>query len=506
MGGVCAIESYCNAQSSHPGSQYQGFGQLGTRETYTAINQLSQMAQSPKLSPTQQAQVQAVVSKAQTLLSSGQNPNADSVVGPWLLVGLHVSLGTLTKVSAVTSNPQIAAAYLENAQLAPVTFNGNFGPNTVLPPSAVWAYNKQGWIPIAQGTTAGQAAQQMLGAVGTKVNKGISFASQYNPLTGAETGLPPTSGNAIPNNGQSNGTGGGGNGGNGNGVGGGSGSGGDGLLPGGVGSAGGPGFDPAQQYQVVSIGSDGSITKIGGVIAGSALATAAGTALFVSTDDQGNPDGEVQAIVSTQSANGTKDIALVVDQDGNLVLDKNGNPIPVDPTTVPKPTWNPSTNTYTIDTTPPATPPNPWLHQQSGNPYAGNQTQTLQPAQIGQTAPQRPQSGQPPYQTPAQPIAQPLPLPQLPFTGATSTPTSGSAVVTIVANPSKVASSSTSRIVWSSVGTVSCQVGPQQGALIGTSTNGTALSAPLATSTVFVASCVTQTQTQISASTTVTVH
>jgi len=181
MGGVCAIESQCNSQAPHPGSQYQGFGQLGTAETYRSINELNQMAQSPNLSPAEQAQVRAAAAAATSMVASGVNPNSNPVVGPWLLTALHVALGTFPKVSAVTNNPYTAAAYLENAQLAPVTFSGAFSPSNVLSPAAVNAYNRQGWIPLSQGTTVAQAAQEMLGTRGQVIGGGVSFAGQFTP-------------------------------------------------------------------------------------------------------------------------------------------------------------------------------------------------------------------------------------------------------------------------------------------------------------------------------------
>jgi hypothetical protein len=228
---------------------------------------------------------------------------------------------------------------------------------------------------------------------------------------------------------------------------------------------------------------------------------------YILTDADGNPvlgpDGKPVTTTQAPGADGTS--PFLTNDDGSLKLDKNGSPIPVNPVPVTQDPVNPNQYNAPDDRPQQPTPPNPWLGHTAGNPY--NAPGTLQPTQVAQVQqPRPPVYAQPPQQPVAQPLPQPLPQPLLPNTNGNGTPSSGSAVVTIVANPASVASSSTSRIVWSSVGTVSCQVGPQTGALIGTTTNGSALSAPLATSTVFVASCVTQTQTQISASTTVTVH
>lgn len=181
LGGVCAIESTCDSFQPHPRSQYQGFGQVGSAETQRAIAMLYQMSGASQLSSAEQAQMRSAAVNAQGEIARGINPNTDAVLGPWLLVGLHASLGTLQQVSAITNDPRAAAAYLENAQLAPVTFNGGFSPNKVLPFSAVTAYNQQGWIPISYGTTAGQAAGQMLGTVGRKIDTGIAYASQFTP-------------------------------------------------------------------------------------------------------------------------------------------------------------------------------------------------------------------------------------------------------------------------------------------------------------------------------------
>jgi hypothetical protein len=224
---------------------------------------------------------------------------------------------------------------------------------------------------------------------------------------------------------------------------------------------------------------------------------------YTLTDSDGNPvmgpDGKPLTTTQAPGSDGTT--PFLVDADGKPLLDKNGNPIPVNPVDLAQDSKNPNQYNAPDDRPEQPKPANPWLGHTAGDPY--NTPGSLQPAQIAQAQQQPPRYTQPPYQTAPQPVAQPLPLP-LP-TG-TSTPSSGSAAVTIVANPARVASSSTSRIVWSSVGTVSCQVGPQSGTLIGTSTNGSALSAPLSTSTIFAASCTTTTNTNVIATTSVTVQ
>jgi len=184
FGGVCAIESLCNAQHPHPGSQYQGFGQLGWAETGRAISSLDALANSPRLTPAEQIQVRAAANAARAARAGGRNPNTDIQIGPWLLIGLHRALGTMEKVNAITNDPRLAAAYLQNAQLAPVMFRGQFTPNTTFTPSAIWAYNVQRWMgTLPAGTTVGQAAQRMLSVSGVsnKVNNGIRYASQFTP-------------------------------------------------------------------------------------------------------------------------------------------------------------------------------------------------------------------------------------------------------------------------------------------------------------------------------------
>lgn len=182
FGGSCSIESLCNSFHPHPGSQYQGFGQLGGAETGRAIATLQQASQSPKLSPAEQKYMHSVADAAARFVRSGANPNKDPILGPWLMVGLHMAMGTMPKISAVTNDPRIAAAYIQNGQLAPVVFSGPFGHFSQFSPAAAHAYTQQNWMGyVAPGTTAYQAAQRMLGIVGGKIDRGIAFASQFTP-------------------------------------------------------------------------------------------------------------------------------------------------------------------------------------------------------------------------------------------------------------------------------------------------------------------------------------
>jgi hypothetical protein len=101
------------------------------------------------------------------------------------------------------------------------------------------------------------------------------------------------------------------------------------------------------------------------------------------------------------------------------------------------------------------------------------------------------------------PLPQPLPFPNISPNTPNMPPV---AIVTLVANPKSVASGHTSRISWSSLGTLGCQVGPLGGTILGTSTNGSALSSALSTTTVFTAQCQAQQGGTVASSTTVTVH
>ncbi len=191
LSGIASIESGGHAQIPHPGSPYQGYGQLGSDETNRATAKLAEIAQSSRLSPEEQSAMRDVAARARAMIDAGQNPNTDSHLGPWLLTGLHAAQGTMNIVSAMTDDPRLAAAYMMHAQLAPATFKGGFSADKILIPAAVAAYNKQGWAFVPQGANVAYAAQQVLQAKGEQIDKGIDFmrrladGDSYVPYTGA---------------------------------------------------------------------------------------------------------------------------------------------------------------------------------------------------------------------------------------------------------------------------------------------------------------------------------
>jgi hypothetical protein len=193
LGGVVGIESEGNAQVPHPGSPYQGYGQLGEDETNRALAKLKQIAQATNLTPEERSVINDVIRRADVQVASGRNPNTDDHAGPWLLAGLHAEQGTLAKATALTNDPRLAAAYMMNAQFAPSMMKDpSYGPNTVLPPNAVAAYNKQGGLFVPIGATVADAAQQVMRWKSDRIDKGISMidrlagGSDYVPFTGGQ--------------------------------------------------------------------------------------------------------------------------------------------------------------------------------------------------------------------------------------------------------------------------------------------------------------------------------
>jgi hypothetical protein len=86
--------------------------------------------------------------------------------------------------------------------------------------------------------------------------------------------------------------------------------------------------------QLFSVGLDGKQTTIGPPLQGvDALSIfAAGFLKYVyTTDENGKPDGKMQTTVSTVSSNGSLDVILVIDNAGNVVIDKDKNAIWFDP-------------------------------------------------------------------------------------------------------------------------------------------------------------------------------
>ena len=181
LSGVCSIESVgCNSYVAHPGYQYQGLFQVGNNETVAAINALRQLAQSPNLSSAEQTAAASAANAAQTALNSGQNPNADPVVGAWLGVGYHLANGTLPKISAVTSDAVMAAALGMLAQIAPEIYRGNFSLNTQLSFISVLHLQMNGYV-VWYGATVAQAAQAVLNKFGPTIAKGVTWSKQFTP-------------------------------------------------------------------------------------------------------------------------------------------------------------------------------------------------------------------------------------------------------------------------------------------------------------------------------------
>ena len=181
LSGVCSIESVgCNSQVPHPGYQYQGLFQVGTAETARAIAALRQIAQSPNLSSAEQVQAASAANAAQAQLNAGMNPNTDPVLGAWLGVGYHFSNGTLPKISAVTNDPNLAAAYGMLGQIAPDTFTGNFGPNKPMSIISVLHLQMNSYL-VWYGATASQAAQAVLNKFGSNIGRGVVWSAQFTP-------------------------------------------------------------------------------------------------------------------------------------------------------------------------------------------------------------------------------------------------------------------------------------------------------------------------------------
>lgn len=548
MVAVTSVESEGDSFASHnlPNglpSKYQGLGQLAPPETTNAINAWSRYSLSPNISAADQAQIRTNIANANQMLQNGQNPNKDPILGAWLLVGNHLSIGDLSKVSAATNDPRAAAAYLMSAQFAPVLFAGNFGPGTPLSPAAATAFDGQNAGSFSVGMSAGQANQQLQAAYAGKFTKGLALANQLI-----------ANGNGATSGGGSGGSGGGGGGGGGSGGG----DGGSGAGAGGASAGGGATTD----FQLVSIASDGTATPVGGVITGAAavtVAAAAGTVLFYSTDENGNADGKVQTAVANSSSDGSGEVSVAVDKDGNILTNADGSPKFVfDPTKTPPGAWD--GNTYTIQPPPVS---GPWTPGGAGDPYAGESESMASGGQP--SAPKSSASSGQPAQSLAQPALTPLTTPQLSCTpstipvgtstpitvswsclygtpvasgfstggaqvgkttvpsptnattpiqfslrcvdpagvqpssapavcsvnvGGSGTSSPANPVVTIVANPTSVASGGTSDISWSSVGTTGCEVTLPSGTQIGSTTpSGSATSPVLSATTIFTALC-----------------
>lgn len=193
-------------------------------------------------------------------------------------------------------------------------------------------------------------------------------------------------------------------------------------------NTGNPAFDPNSGYQLVSISPDGTVSKIGSVISATTLASAGAqtTALFLSTDADGNANGTLQTDVSTVSSDGSKGVVLAVNSEtGDLFLTAQGLPVAYDPTTAPTGSWNPAGDTYTVDTTPP--PANPPTSQTTGG--STTQTQQTQAQQAQQPRPAS-QSAAQAAQPLQQPALTPLMTPQLSCTPS-SVPAGTSTPITI---------------------------------------------------------------------------
>ncbi len=179
LAGVCSTESGCNAQVLHVGNGYQGLFQADSVSTGAAMTALKQIAQSPKLSTAQKAQITSVINTAQAQINAKQDPNKDSVLGAWIGVGYQTAAGSLSKIGTVTNDPGLAAAYGMLAQIAPDTFY-NFSPNKRI--STISVLHLQGnnyWIPF--GATAADAARVILATVGQKITTGINWSGQFSP-------------------------------------------------------------------------------------------------------------------------------------------------------------------------------------------------------------------------------------------------------------------------------------------------------------------------------------
>lgn len=182
LGGVASIESGFNSTVPHSGSQYQGFGQVGSAETQKAIAAIYGLSQSPKLTTKEQSQAHAIAVEAQQRVNQGSNwnPNTDSTLGPWLLVGNHLAVGSLTNVSAATNDPHIAAAALMGAQLAPVAYGSRFQPSAPLPFSATRAMQNNNYF-VPDGSTLQGATQTILAMKNKQISDGANYAARFEP-------------------------------------------------------------------------------------------------------------------------------------------------------------------------------------------------------------------------------------------------------------------------------------------------------------------------------------
>jgi hypothetical protein len=96
---------------------------------------------------------------------------------------------------------------------------------------------------------------------------------------------------------------------------------------------------PAPAYQLTTTDKDGTVSNLGPPITGEAAVSvyAAGltSTLVISTDPAGVPDGKLQTPVSTQ-ANGRFDVVLALDPYRNIAADLRGKPIMIDPEVLKK--------------------------------------------------------------------------------------------------------------------------------------------------------------------------
>ena len=194
LGGICGIESNCNPDVSHvlPGpnntpSNYQGAFQVGLDETQASIAALQQMALSPNLSPSQQAQFGNAASAAQAMLDNGKNPNADPTLSVYLAAGYEQANNIPSQVSSLAGgDPQKAVGLAMLGQLAPGNFanNSSLGLDSKIGPVTAGILNSNGYL-VTPGMTIDQVSNVVLSAANTqqggfRIDSGINFAAGFN--------------------------------------------------------------------------------------------------------------------------------------------------------------------------------------------------------------------------------------------------------------------------------------------------------------------------------------
>jgi hypothetical protein len=203
LGGVAQQESSFNPNIPERG-QYKGLGQLSDRETMNARNNIAALAESPNLTPAERARAGEIVTKIDSMLAQGLNPNKDAETGGWLLtarqanmpdIGRNVSPMDIAAQNASTAKE--AAAIIQGAQLAPAMYARGFNLDKTLSGAEIRALTNNK-IAVSSGMTVGDALTrlQTSSIYSRNFDRGIAVmngeavsATQYalNPWAGPAT-------------------------------------------------------------------------------------------------------------------------------------------------------------------------------------------------------------------------------------------------------------------------------------------------------------------------------